>query len=64
MSRGDMSYNAPLFCRPERPRIMIKKVVAAGDLLYVYPDAIAKSYKAIYFDNEGHVIHYEVSTVN
>jgi hypothetical protein len=33
-----------------------------GDLLYVYPDAIAKSYKAIYFDNEGHVIHYEVST--
>jgi hypothetical protein len=33
-----------------------------GDLLYVYLDAMAKSYKAIYFDNEGHVIHYEVST--
>lgn len=31
------------------------------DLLYVYPDATAKSYKAIYFDNEGHVIHYDVS---
>lgn len=33
-----------------------------GDLLYVYPDASPKSYKAIYFDNEGHVIHYDVST--
>jgi hypothetical protein len=32
-----------------------------GDLLYVYPDGGAKSYKAIYLDNEGHVIHYEVS---
>jgi hypothetical protein len=33
-----------------------------GDLLYVYPDGPERSYKAIYFDNEGHVIHYEVST--
>ncbi len=30
------------------------------DLLYVYREAAA--YKAIYFDNEGHVIHYELST--
>jgi hypothetical protein len=33
-----------------------------GDLLYVYQDAPGRAYKAIYFDNEGHVIHYEVST--
>jgi hypothetical protein len=33
-----------------------------GDLLYVYPDSPGQPYKAIYFDNEGHVIHYEVST--
>jgi hypothetical protein len=33
-----------------------------GDLLYIYPDAPRQSYKAIYFDNEGHVIHYDVST--
>jgi hypothetical protein len=33
-----------------------------GDLLYVYPEAPGQSYKAIYFDNEGHVIHYDVST--
>jgi hypothetical protein len=33
-----------------------------GDLLYIYPDAPGQSYKAIYFDNEGHVIHYDVST--
>jgi hypothetical protein len=33
-----------------------------GDLLYVYQDAPGQLYKAIYFDNEGHVIHYDVST--
>jgi hypothetical protein len=33
-----------------------------GDLLYVYQDAPGQGLKAIYFDNEGHVIHYNVST--
>jgi hypothetical protein len=33
-----------------------------GDLLYVYEDAPGQPLKAIYFDNEGHVIHYDVST--
>jgi hypothetical protein len=33
-----------------------------GDLLYVYQDAPGQPLKAIYFDNEGHVIHYSVST--
>jgi hypothetical protein len=33
-----------------------------GDLLYIYQDAAGQPYKAIYFDNEGHVIHYDVST--
>jgi len=32
-----------------------------ADLLYVYREAPGQSYKAIYFDNEGHVIHYDVS---
>ena len=32
-----------------------------ADLLYIYRDASGQSYKAIYFDNEGHVIHYDVS---
>jgi hypothetical protein len=32
-----------------------------GDLLYVYPEADG-SLHAIYFDNEGHVIQYAVST--
>jgi hypothetical protein len=35
---------------------------AHQDLLYVYPDGPSQSLKAIYFDNEGHVIHYDVST--
>jgi hypothetical protein len=33
-----------------------------GDLLYIYQDAPGQPYRAIYFDNEGHVIHYDVST--
>lgn len=32
------------------------------DLLYVYADDAAKGLRAIYFSNEGHVIHYSVST--
>ncbi len=32
-----------------------------SDLLYVYQDAPGKPYRAIFFDNEGHVIHYGVS---
>ena len=32
-----------------------------GDLLYIYPAAPGKPLEAIYFDNEGHVIHYEVA---
>jgi hypothetical protein len=33
-----------------------------GDLLYIYADAPGQPLRAIYFDNEGHVIHYTVST--
>jgi hypothetical protein len=33
-----------------------------NDVLYVYQDAQDQPLKAIYFDNEGHVIHYDVST--
>ena len=33
-----------------------------GDLLYVYQESPGQALKAIYFDNEGHVIHYEVTT--
>lgn len=35
-----------------------------SDVLYVYQEAEGQPLKAIYFDNEGHVIHYEVSTDN
>jgi hypothetical protein len=33
-----------------------------SDVLYVYRDAENRPLKAIYFDNEGHVIHYGVFT--
>jgi hypothetical protein len=33
-----------------------------GDLLYVFQDAPGQALQAIYFDNEGHVIHYGVSS--
>jgi hypothetical protein len=32
-----------------------------GDLLYVFVEGPEHDLKAIYFDNEGHVIHYSVS---
>jgi uncharacterized protein YaiE (UPF0345 family) len=32
-----------------------------SDLFYVYPEGPADALKAIYFDNEGHVIHYTVA---
>jgi len=35
-----------------------------NDLLYVYPEGPRQRLKAIYFDNEGHVIHYDVSCPN
>jgi len=35
---------------------------AHQDLLYVYADDTSQSLKAIFFDNEGHVIHYGVTT--
>jgi hypothetical protein len=33
-----------------------------GDILYIYQETDGQSYKAIYFDSEGHVIHYDVTT--
>jgi hypothetical protein len=33
-----------------------------GDVLYVYVDSPGQALKAIYFDSEGQVIHYDVST--
>jgi len=33
-----------------------------SDLLYIYPAAAGQAFEAIYFDNEGHVLHYAVST--
>ena len=32
------------------------------DLLYVYPASNGQSFQAIYLDNEGHLIHYDIST--
>jgi hypothetical protein len=32
-----------------------------GDILYVYEEAAGQPFRAIYFDNEGHVIHYVIS---
>jgi len=35
---------------------------AHRDLLYIFQDSPGSALKADYFDNEGHVIHYDVST--
>jgi len=33
-----------------------------SDLLYIYPTGSGSAFEAIYFDNEGNVIHYGVTT--
>ena len=33
-----------------------------GDLLYIFEEAPGAQLKAIYFDNEGHVLHYSVAS--
>lgn len=33
-----------------------------GDLLYIFEERPGQPLKGVYFDNEGHVIHYSVST--
>jgi hypothetical protein len=35
-----------------------------SDLLYIYPDTSRGAFKAVFFDNEGHVIYYDVSAPN
>jgi hypothetical protein len=35
-----------------------------SDVLYIYQEAKDRPLRAIYFDNEGHVIHYDVATSN
>jgi len=38
-----------------------KKSLAHDDLLLVYPTQSEPGFRAIYFDNEGHVIHYKAA---
>jgi hypothetical protein len=38
-----------------------KPPVVHTDLMVIYPDAASGSFRADYFDNEGHVFHYGVS---
>ncbi len=45
----------------EYPATSSKPVIIHDDLMIIYPDDQKGSTKAIYFDNEGHVINYSVS---
>jgi hypothetical protein len=45
----------------EYPAAPGKPNIVHEDLLIVYPDSTGKPMKAVYFDNEGHVIHYSVA---
>lgn len=46
----------------EYPASKDKPAYRHDDLLIIYEDAATKSKRAIYFDNEGHVINYTVAT--
>ena len=62
------------FARELNDHVLVRHSIAAGctgpanydcshgDILYVYAEGADGALKAIYFDNEGHVIHYDVST--
>jgi hypothetical protein len=44
----------------EYPPVPDRPAVAHDDLMYIYPDPADRRLRAIYFDVEGHVIHYRV----
>jgi hypothetical protein len=44
----------------EYPAANAKPAVIHDDLLTIYPDTAGSGFKAIYFDNEGHVINYRI----
>jgi outer membrane lipoprotein-sorting protein len=48
----------------EFPDVQGKPVTAHDDLMIVYYDPAGGAAKAIYFDNEGHVINYTVSFID
>ncbi|MBP6979155.1 MAG: hypothetical protein PHD61_07700 [Bacteroidales bacterium] len=45
----------------EYPAVENKPLIVHDDLMIVYPDYSGNPSKAIYFDNEGHTIHYTIS---
>ena len=75
-SAGAVSSGAYTFQLELRNHVLVRHTAGAdckgpadfncqhSDLLYVYKDAPEKPFRAIFFDNEGHVIHYGVSTDN
>ena len=64
-SPGD-SAGACSFTMDLQGKVMVRKSFSQSatgrheDLMVIYLDQDSKSLKAIYFDNEGHVIHYSV----
>ncbi|MCU7492938.1 MAG: hypothetical protein HF300_14495 [Ignavibacteria bacterium] len=48
----------------EYPAQKDKPLIVHDDLLIIYPDSSGNPGKAIYFDNEGHVINYSVTFPN
>jgi hypothetical protein len=73
-SAGAASQGSYFFRLELRDHILARHTISAGctgpadfdcehqDLLYVYPESAGKPFRAIFFDNEGHVIHYDVLT--
>ena len=43
------------------PKTARKAPVVHEDLMVIYPEATNSKFRAVYFDNEGHVINYTVS---
>ncbi len=48
--------------RSDYPATKDRPAFSHGDLMVIYPDAKQSGFRAIYFDNEGHVIEYQVNS--
>ena len=46
--------------RADYPATKERPALSHEDLMVIYPEERGKRWKAVYFDNEGHVIHYSV----
>ena len=49
--------------RADYPAAANRPALHHEDLMVIYPEPAARIFRAVYFDNEGHIIHYQAEAV-